>query len=187
MASNVADGYAHSLKGVQDLTAHDLLAWSVSMEAPETTVVCDLGSGAHKMSICLPSPYSALPDSPISVHIHVGSLKVGFAGHHYPRAIVRSVVEKSTTPHQSDTRNGAPKWVYKPVIEANYQQGCVENDGYENPCVNGIVANWDAMQVLLEHTFSQLQVCLPPDTTVGHDLHAFLSLLHNSRGVAEIY
>lgn len=82
----------------------------------------------------------------------------------YPRSIVRCVVEK--TPQQSGAPDGPSKWVYKPVIETDYQQGCVENDGYESPCVNGIVSNWDAMQVLLEHTFNQLEVRLLPATAL---------------------
>jgi actin-related protein len=91
---------------------------------------------------------------------YAGSLKVGFPGHMYPRAIVRSVVEKSRAEHETDTPTGPQEWVYKPVTEVNYQQGCVEGDGYENPCVNGIVSNWDAMQALMQHAFNQLKVTM---------------------------
>lgn len=141
------------------------------MEYPETTVVCDLGSGTFTIAASVPSPdpFSTALAKENAVYSLVGSLKVGFPGHMYPRSIVRSVVEKSS-PQQSDAPKGPPKWVYKPVIEANYQQGCVENDGYENPCVNGIVSNWDAMQVLLEHTFNQLEVRSLPATSLYREM-----------------
>lgn len=117
------------------------------------------------------------PSRSVPVQTYAGSLKVGFPGHMYPRAIVRSVVEKSTTTQQPDAPSGAAKWIYKPVIEANYQQGCVDNDGYTNPCVNGIVSDWDAMQVLLEHTFNQLKVRLLPAGTLINTLQDFFCLL----------
>lgn len=143
------------------------------MEGPETIIVCDFGSGAccSPVSSWVQCASNVQAKSPLVV---TGSLKAGFPGHMYPRAIVRSVVEKSTTPHLSDTQKGPQKWVYKPVVEANYQKGCIESDGYVNPCVNGIVSDWDAMQVLLEHTFNKLKVRVlpigwhsPSDTTVS--------------------
>jgi actin-related protein len=90
----------------------------------------------------------------------------------YPRSIVRSLVEKKSTTPQSDETEAPQKWVYQPVIEADYQQGCVDNDGYENPCINGVVSNWDAMQVLLQQTFDQLKVSMAVHCPSKHpDMH----------------
>jgi actin-related protein len=84
-----------------------------------------------------------------------GTIKVGFAGNMYPKARVPCVVEKLTIREEGCNPGKRP---YKPVLEMEWYKDCVENAGYVNPCVNGVVCNWEAMRVVLEHAFSRLQV-----------------------------
>lgn len=122
--------------------------------ADRTTVVCDLGSGTTTQeSTGVDVHHLGLSHN--ILQLISGTLKVGYAGNMYPKASVPCVVEKSTT---QEPAAASGKVTYKPVIEMEWQNKCVEASGYVNPCVNGVVSNWDAMRVVLSHALSKLQV-----------------------------